>query len=163
MNPNSEMRYTKKPVTIEAFQITEELAIANLIDNLPLPFGITLSGSYRRDDRTVSYAYTCIETPEGKMKAKIGDWIIKGVKGELYPCKPDVFEASYDSADLVPSPAPVTAEEAEAALKWLENVEILNQEITIQKFGDIYPEKTRAINTVRRALSHFAKPVKEGV
>lgn len=33
---------------------------------------------------------------EGTMKADIGDWIIKGVKGEFYPCKPDIFEATYD-------------------------------------------------------------------
>lgn len=36
-----------------------------------------------------------IETLEGVMKADKGDWIIKGVKGELYPCKPDVFEMTY--------------------------------------------------------------------
>ncbi len=40
----------------------------------------------------------CIETLEGTMTANIGDWIIKGVKGELYPCKPDIFEATYDAA-----------------------------------------------------------------
>lgn len=39
---------------------------------------------------------TYIDTLEGKMKANIGDWIIKGVKGELYPCKPDIFRATYE-------------------------------------------------------------------
>lgn len=38
-----------------------------------------------------------IVTLEGTMRADRGDWIIKGVKGELYPCKPDVFEATYES------------------------------------------------------------------
>jgi hypothetical protein len=37
-----------------------------------------------------------IPTPEGVMEASPGDWIIKGVKGEFYPCKPDIFEAIYD-------------------------------------------------------------------
>jgi len=37
-----------------------------------------------------------IETLEGTMKADKGDWIIRGVKGELYPCKPDVFEMTYE-------------------------------------------------------------------
>ena len=37
-----------------------------------------------------------IQTLEGVMKANPGDWIIRGVKGELYPCKPDVFEATYE-------------------------------------------------------------------
>lgn len=40
-----------------------------------------------------------IETSEGVMKADKGDWIIKGVKGELYPCKPDVFKMTYEKVD----------------------------------------------------------------
>ena len=40
-----------------------------------------------------------IETLEGVMKANKGDWIIRGVKGELYPCKPDIFEMTYEKAD----------------------------------------------------------------
>ena len=40
-----------------------------------------------------------IETLEGTMKANVGDWIIKGVKGEIYPCKSDVFEMTYEEVD----------------------------------------------------------------
>jgi hypothetical protein len=40
-----------------------------------------------------------IETLEGNMLANKGDYIIKGVKGEFYPCKPDIFEMSYESVD----------------------------------------------------------------
>ena len=40
-----------------------------------------------------------IETLEGTMKANKGDWIIRGVKGELYPCKPDVFDMTYKKVD----------------------------------------------------------------
>ena len=40
-----------------------------------------------------------IETLEGTMKADKGDWIIRGVKGELYPCKPDVFKMTYEKVD----------------------------------------------------------------
>lgn len=39
---------------------------------------------------------TFIKTLEGEMKVNDGDWIIQGVKGELYPCKPDIFEATYE-------------------------------------------------------------------
>jgi len=39
-----------------------------------------------------------IETLEGRMMATPGDWIIKGVNGEFYPCKPDIFEATYEPA-----------------------------------------------------------------
>jgi hypothetical protein len=41
---------------------------------------------------------TLIETLEGTMRAEVGDWIITGVKGERYPCKPDIFAATYDPA-----------------------------------------------------------------
>lgn len=41
----------------------------------------------------------CIGTLEGTMIANPGDWIIRGVKGEIYPCKPDIFAATYESAE----------------------------------------------------------------
>ena len=44
-------------------------------------------------------AYVFINTLEGTMYAKVGDWIIRGVKGEFYPCKPDIFEATYEPVD----------------------------------------------------------------
>ena len=44
-------------------------------------------------------AYGIVHTLEGKMRAEIGDWIIRGVKGEFYPCKPDIFEATYEAVD----------------------------------------------------------------
>ena len=40
--------------------------------------------------------YIAIDTLEGTMKASVGDWIIKGVQGEFYPCKPDIFDATYE-------------------------------------------------------------------
>lgn len=40
-----------------------------------------------------------IETLEGKLKASPGDWIIKGINGELYPCKPDIFAKTYEEVD----------------------------------------------------------------
>jgi hypothetical protein len=42
--------------------------------------------------------YFTIKTLEGEMRADYGDWIIRGVKGELYPCKPDIFAATYEPA-----------------------------------------------------------------
>jgi hypothetical protein len=41
-----------------------------------------------------------IQTLEGRMRAHVGDWIIRGVKGELYPCKPDIFALTYEPTDL---------------------------------------------------------------
>ena len=40
-----------------------------------------------------------IETLEGTMKAQVGDWLIRGVKGELYPCKPDIFAETYEKVE----------------------------------------------------------------
>lgn len=49
--------------------------------------------AYQTDEEVI------IETLEGTMKANPGDWIIKGVQGELYPCKPDIFEQTYELAN----------------------------------------------------------------
>jgi hypothetical protein len=92
------MKYRKKPVVIEAFQFTENLALNYLCgDHKLLPFDLHVSSAeYHSDEKRVYNAYISIETLEGIMKANIGDWIIKGLKGELYPCKDDIFQATYD-------------------------------------------------------------------
>jgi len=80
------MYFTKKPVTIEAMQLTEE-NVAALCE--------WCGGKIK------SHPWTgvVIETLEGNMLASKGDWIIKGIQGEFYPCKPDIFEQSYHAAD----------------------------------------------------------------
>ena len=80
------MKYRKKPVEIEAIQLTRENA-CEVLTFCNSSGDIVASN----DDGTVS-----IKTLEGTMIANIGDYIIKGVKGEFYPCKPDIFEATYD-------------------------------------------------------------------
>lgn len=91
-------RYRKKPVEIEAVQFTEDLALRMLIDRQDGPFGLRASGNYHPEDRTISAAWISIKTLEGVMRADLNDWIIKGVHGELYPCKPEIFSATYDPA-----------------------------------------------------------------
>lgn len=81
------MKFKKKPVTIDAIQWngknTEEV----------LKFlGESLTININADDDFK------INTLEGTMTASVGDFIIKGVKGEFYPCKPDIFEQTYDAA-----------------------------------------------------------------
>lgn len=74
------MKYRKLPVVIDAMELTfedrEEVAI--------------WSGGLR-----MSYGLQ-IKTLEGSMKASWGDWIIKGVHDEFYPCKPDIFKETYE-------------------------------------------------------------------
>ena len=97
------LRFTKKPVTIEAIQWTGE----NLREVITFTDGHTDTRSHHAGMAWEAYADLVardglkIYTLEGKMLANVGDWIIRGVKGEFYPCKPDIFEASYSPAALV--------------------------------------------------------------
>ena len=80
-------KYIKKPVEIEAVQWNGEIT-QDLLD---------LIKDNKRDCEIDSNNRTvAIKTLEGVMTANAGDFIIKGVKGELYPCKPDIFEATYE-------------------------------------------------------------------
>ena len=81
----NEMRFRKRPVEIEAEQFTME--------NKDRAFHFvrcTCAADFEDGEPILK-----IQTLEGVMTARIGDWIIKGVKGEFYPCKPDIFEATY--------------------------------------------------------------------
>lgn len=78
-------QYRKKPVVIEAIQYTG----ANVQEILEFTNG----GAYKNGGKS---DYITIQTLEGDLTATTGDWIIKGVKGEFYPCKPDIFEATYE-------------------------------------------------------------------
>ena len=90
----NDLKWMKKPITIEAWQFTEQMALEYWHSRTLPPFGCNyIAGSYQRE--IVYDAYFYIDTLEGRMKACLGDWIIKGVKGEIYPCKPDIFEATY--------------------------------------------------------------------
>lgn len=86
-------KYRKKPVIIEACQITTktELEIKNWSDGK-----VYSSPVLEPSDDNPSGIYWQIDTLEGVMTAISGDYIIKGVKGEFYPCKPDIFKATYE-------------------------------------------------------------------
>ncbi len=82
-------QFRKKPVVIEAIKWDGKSNTLARIDLLALSSNMV----FMVDDGTLSIA-----TLEGEMTAQPGDWIIRGVKGELYPCKPDIFEATYEPA-----------------------------------------------------------------
>lgn len=84
-------KYRKKPVVIEAVQ-WDGVGLQDPPDwvRMALKLGIM--------DRAGDGNGLVIETLEGQMKVSPDDWIIRGVKGELYPCKPDIFAATYDPA-----------------------------------------------------------------
>lgn len=111
-------RFTKKSVTIEAVQFTEALRDAIVLDGAPCPEGVKRGATtWRQKDRKVWRADFFIDTLEGRMNVEIGDWIIKGVKGEFYPCKPDIFEMTYDRATLQAQPAAAPLPPASPATK----------------------------------------------
>lgn len=80
--------YRKKPVVIEAVQL-KDLEIYTLME-------IQQFVGLGKDIFEVESDGLVIKTLEGDMKASIGDFIIRGVQGEFYPCKPDVFELTYE-------------------------------------------------------------------
>lgn len=78
------MKFRKRPVVIEAEQFFP--------DRVPWPEGV---------ERSVTPDEYVIRTLEGPMRVSTGDWVITGVKGERYPCKPDIFAATYEAVSQV--------------------------------------------------------------
>jgi len=98
------MKFRKKPVVIEAFQMTESARSSNIA------WPAWLHKAWQKESTEAGALYPVpgppaepdppsglmIHTLEGEHYVSLDDWIIRGVKGELYPCKPDIFEATYD-------------------------------------------------------------------
>lgn len=82
------MKFKKKPIIIEAFQITTWKDVPNW-------FIKALNKGIAFYDMDNGHKLT-IKTLEGNMKVNEGDWIIKGINGELYPCKHDIFKKTYE-------------------------------------------------------------------
>lgn len=89
------MKYRKKPVVVDVIKFDAEEWIYKRKEAYPMVeavesiTGITKHGTYVRYQAV-------IRTLEGDMLLSHGDYIIKGVQGEFYPCKPDIFEATYE-------------------------------------------------------------------
>lgn len=82
-------KFRKKPVVIEAIQWDGEMQTFEAIADL----GAADVIGWGKNDGCIHIA-----TLEGTMLAERGDWIIKGVRGEFYPCKPDIFDVTYEPA-----------------------------------------------------------------
>lgn len=85
-------KYRKKPVEIDAIQLHMS-NMEPLIEQMRRD-GYEVESFSQPPMRAISGLK--IKTLEGTMQANFGDWIIKGVQGEYYPCKPDIFEKTYD-------------------------------------------------------------------
>ena len=87
-------RWRKKPVTVEAMQIGDNLAEAvDLYRWSGTELGLTVNGGAHGVEAVT------VHTLEGDMTARPGDWIVKGVKGEVYPVRADIFADTYEQAD----------------------------------------------------------------
>ena len=80
-------KYRKLPVVVEAMQYDEKTLISDIIDFIGSSFCCT------NGDKIL------INTLEGVLSASVGDYIIKGINGEFYPCKPDIFNNTYEVLD----------------------------------------------------------------
>jgi hypothetical protein len=80
-------KFRKKPVEIEAYQLGND-------DGTDLVIWINVNSD--KACAVLEGDSIIIETLEGKMTASPGDWVIRGVAGEFYPCKPEIFQATYD-------------------------------------------------------------------
>ena len=85
------MLFRKKPVVIEAVRWDGKLRVLKQLQDMGMETTIYSTGDY-----PIEICNLRIKTLEGEHIADIGDWIIKGVKGEFYPCKPDIFEQTYE-------------------------------------------------------------------
>ncbi len=95
------MKFRKKPVVIEAVQWTGDnlFDVITFTDGAPDIHGMHAGEKWEDYCKLVDADGLKIYTLEGKMSASVGDWIIKGVQGEFYPCKPDIFAATYEAAE----------------------------------------------------------------
>lgn len=91
------MKYRKKPVVIEAFKWTGDEFQTE--DPIWIEKAVAKKDIWFSDFGTPQVTIK-IGTLEGVMEAQRGDYIIQGVKGEIYPCKPDIFELTYEKAEL---------------------------------------------------------------
>ena len=92
------MRYRKKPIEIDAVQIWKGLVqkphmMPNWLADAMLTGRWYPSTSGANEEEK---SFFIVKTEEGKMRGEWGDWIVRGVEGELYPCRDSVFQATYE-------------------------------------------------------------------
>lgn len=116
--------YRKKPVVVEAIQLIDltERTVKNCLEFMGQSVN---TDSYKAAGEFENYCWMVlhdggmdIPTLEGTMTASIGDYIIKGVNGEFYPCKPDIFEKTYEKVEE-PTPTDTFESLTRPIMKWL--------------------------------------------
>ena len=143
------MKYRKLPVVIEAFKLTNKNDAEQ---------SRWILEAIERKEATVAYKNSYfvgmdIKTPEGTMRANDGDYIIKGINGEIYPCKPDIFEKTYEVAD-----------EAVPKNKDLETIKAIADEkvFSFEETAEITSEELNAIVYAAESMARELATLKDG-
>lgn len=151
-------KYRKKPVEIEAFQFYVDEIPDWFMDKVSSNEVILRNCNYNQYE--IDEAYCEISTLEGVMRGNGGDYIIKGVNGEIYPCKPDIFEKTYNKSGdrqyekqviiigslLLMLNNTVTKEDFEKAIKqidmhkYMKHVDILRSPSSNEEFLEVFVE-----------------------
>jgi hypothetical protein len=165
-------QYRKKPIVIEAWQVIEPTAVAEDPIADPEWLKAAFGANQVRWITVAGPTHILIETLEGTMRADIGDWIIQGVKGELYPCKADIFAATYDAVGIseqideegVPVPHTIAVElghhgvrvpvDMEGRVRW-----VTVNNFVVQAHYELAQDYTNCINTFIEAQNDAAKAV----
>jgi hypothetical protein len=137
------MRYTKKPVTIEAIQWIATADCWNQIQKM----GCTNTEPGEMGERCFY-----INTLEGKMRADLWDWIIKGINGEFYPCKDEIFKKTYSEG--VPDP-PASPEPLIKSLKEIQGY--LDKNENIEPGSQVHGEIAKVISSFESQASDEGK------
>ena len=153
--------YRKKPVHVKAMKFTG----ANSND---------VARFVGEEDDGIPYSETCdyfeIETLEGTMKADVGDYVIQGIAGEFYPCKPDIFKATYEEVDQdgnrvnstqYPTSPKTPVMTVAAVIEWLEGEKEdleADKEKVHQRFGPAFARQIGAgVSTIEGLIEKLTK------
>lgn len=93
------MKFRKKPVVIDAFEVGSSRWVPDWLHEAISKNEVVTHARAGSDGFKEPFGSADIMTLEGVMHASEGDWIIRGVKGELYPCKPAIFSMTYEAAE----------------------------------------------------------------
>ncbi|MDR8026463.1 hypothetical protein KPA93_24815 [Burkholderia cenocepacia] len=125
------LTFRKKPIAITAVQFTHDMAMGHV----DLPEGVQFGGRNCHPGRNELHSHShYVQTLEGRMSVEVGDWIITGVKGERYSCKPDIFSMTYE---------PVEQHEAAPAGERIAHLEAL-----VQRYRNMVDELKQRLHNV---------------
>ena len=138
----SSNRYRKKPVVIEAFQVTMTREPTNDAEGIPEWLREAMAKKWTAEGAVYWLGgQLFIQTLEGTLEVSLYDWIIRGVKGELYPYKTDIFEATYQEDIGEESPGPEAEDEPEDAPRVATPEEIREISDGYHTFNELYQHR----------------------